>query len=33
MKFKQESHGAYGIAERDSYVIVMLIPNMANVIV
>ena len=32
-KNQQESHRAYGTAERDSYVIVMLIPNMANVIV
>ena len=30
---KQECHRAYGTAERDSYVIVMLIPNVANVIV
>ena len=30
---KQESQRAYGTAERDSYVIVMVIPNVANVIV
>ena len=30
---QQKSQRAYGTAERDSYVIVMLIPNVANVIV
>ena len=30
---QQESQRAYGTAERDSYVIFMLIPTMANIIV
>ena len=30
---QQESQRAYGTTERDSYVIVMLIPNVANVII